>query len=83
MVIPGALESVLLIILQLTLKLSQLKLGAEPGLLGEVETLLRVDDDGSESKTELAAKVQCGGKHLISGWMDGRSLLYSRFVHLD
>lgn len=44
--------------LQLTLKLSQLKLEADPGLLGEVETLLLADDNGSESNKELAAMVQ-------------------------
>jgi hypothetical protein len=83
MVNPGALESVLLIKLQLTLKLSQLMLEVEPGLLGEVETLLRADDDASESKTKLAAKIQCSRKHAISGWLDGTSLPYSRIVHPD
>jgi len=31
-------------------------LEVEPGLLGEVETLLRADDDASESKTKLAVE---------------------------
>ena len=52
--------------LQLTLKLSQLKLEAEPGLLGkiEVEILLLADDNGSESNKELGAKVQISNQRM-------------------
>lgn len=53
----------------LTLKLSQLKLVAEPGLLGEVETLLRADEHASESNAELAAKDQHSIKDPVSGWL--------------
>lgn len=66
MVNPGALESMLLMMLQLTLKLSQLKLEVEPGLLGEVDILLLPDDNASESNRELAAKTRCDSKHSLA-----------------
>ena len=66
MVNPGALESMLLMMLQLTLKLSQLKLEAEPGLLGEVDILLLPDDNASESNRELTAKIRCDSKHSLA-----------------
>lgn len=58
MVIPEGFESMLLRRLRLTLKLRKLKPEAELGLLGEVEILLRADDNASASGTVLSAKVQ-------------------------